>query len=99
MPTEDELQQVHLHSGTADTRGYRLEKRFRHSALQSDLFTPMSHAMMPPLAEEYKGGIDGDHAMLNEYGGQKLEVRVVEGGVKFAAVDQVRFPRLISDIY
>ncbi|KIM74473.1 hypothetical protein PILCRDRAFT_14379 [Piloderma croceum F 1598] len=75
-------------SGTADTRGYRLEKHFRHSALQSDLFTPMSHAMMPPLAEEYKGGIDSNHAMLNEYGGQKLEVRVIEGGVKFAAVDQ-----------
>jgi len=89
IPTEDELRQVKLHSERADSRGHRLEKRFGHPALNADLFTPMLHAkMMPLLAEVYKGRIDSDHAMLNEYGGQKAEAQVVEGGVKFAAVDQ-----------
>jgi len=41
MPTEDELRQVKLHSERADNKGHRLEKRFGHPALQSDLFTPM----------------------------------------------------------
>jgi hypothetical protein len=55
----------------------------------------MLHAkMMPLLAEVYKGRIDSDHAMLNEYGGQKTEAQIVEGGVKFAAVDQVGPPYL-----
>jgi hypothetical protein len=90
MPTEDELRQVQLHSERADNKGHRLEKRFGHPALQSDLFTPMLHAkMMPLLADVYKGRIASDHALLNEYGGQKLEAQVVEGGVRFAAVDQV----------
>jgi hypothetical protein len=47
--------------------------------------------MMPLLAEVYKGRIANDQAMLGEYGGQKLDAQVVEGGVKFAAVDQVCF--------
>jgi hypothetical protein len=47
--------------------------------------------MMLLLAEVYKGRIDSNHAMLNEYGGQKLEAQVVEGGVKFTAIDQVGF--------
>lgn len=55
-----------------------------------DLFTPMLHAkMMPLLADVYKGRIDGGHAQMNEYGGQKMEAQVIEAGVKFAAVDQV----------
>jgi calcium permeable stress-gated cation channel len=55
-----------------------------------ELFTPMLHAkMMPLLGEVYKGKIDSDHARLREYGGQKMEAQVVEGGVRFAAVDQV----------
>jgi len=48
--------------------------------------------MMLLLAEVYKGRIDSNHAILNEYGGQKLEAQIVEGGVKFATVDQVGFP-------
>jgi calcium permeable stress-gated cation channel len=95
MPTEEELHQVKTHSERADNRGHRLEKRFGHPALNVELFTPMLHAkMMPLLAEVYKGRIDSDHAMLNEYGGQKAEAQIVEGGVKFAAVDQVRLSPL-----
>jgi hypothetical protein len=90
MPTEGELRNIKLHSERGDTRGHRLEKRFGHPALQSDLFTPMLHSkMMPLLSEVYKGKIGSDYAQLNEYGGQKLEAQVVEGGVRFAAVDQV----------
>jgi hypothetical protein len=57
----------------------------------------MLHAkMMPLLAEVYKGRIDTEQAKLYEYGGQKLEAQVVEGGVKFAAVEHVSLPLLRS---
>ena len=57
----------------------------------------MLHAkMMPLLAEVYKGRIDTEQAKLYEYGGQKLEAQVVEGGVKFAAVAHVSLPLLRS---
>ena len=57
----------------------------------------MLHAkMMPLLAEVYKGRIDTEQAKLYEYGGQKLEAQVVEGGVKFAAVEHVSLPSLRS---
>ena len=92
MLTEDELRQVKLHLEHADNKGHRLEKRFGHPALQSDLFTPMLHAkMMPMLADVYKGRIASDHALLSEYGGQKMEAQIIEGGVRFTAVDQVCF--------
>lgn len=89
IPSEEELRQAKIHSERADHKGHRLEKRFGHPALQADLFTPLLHArMMPLLAEVYKGRIDRDQAMVGEYGGQKMDAQVVEGGVKFAAVDQ-----------
>ena len=51
----------------------------------------MLHAkMMPLLADVYKGRIANEQARLGEYGGQKLEAQVVEGGVRFAAVNHVR---------
>jgi len=45
--------------------------------------------MMPMLADVYKGRIASDHALLSEYGGQKMEAQTIEGGVRFAAVGQV----------
>lgn len=80
-----------VHSERADARGNRLEKRFGHPALHADLFTPMLHAkMMPLLSQVYRGKIGRDQAKLDEYGGQKMEAHLVEGGIKIAAIDQVR---------
>ena len=45
--------------------------------------------MMPLLSEVYHGRINSDHAKLDEYGGQKMEARIVPGGIKIAAIDQV----------
>ncbi|KAF4563229.1 hypothetical protein EYR40_007061 [Pleurotus pulmonarius] len=87
-PTEDELRLAKVHSERADHKGNRLEKRFGHPALHTDLFTPMLHAkMMPLLGEVYNGKIGKDEAALGEYGGQKMETQVVEG-IKIAAIDQ-----------
>lgn len=46
--------------------------------------------MMPLLSEVYKGRIESDQTRLGEYGGQKVNTQIVQAGVKFAAVDQVR---------
>ena len=92
MPTEDEIRSAKVHSEHADNRGNRLEKRFGHPALVTDLFTPMLHAkMMPLLSQVYHGNLGRDEAKLNEYGGQKLDAQVVPGGIKIAAISQVRF--------
>jgi hypothetical protein len=89
LPTEEELRLAKVHSERADNNGNRLEKRFGHPALQSDLFTPMLHAnMMPLLGQVYSGRIAQDQKKLNEYGGQKMETHVVSGGIKIAAIDQ-----------
>lgn len=89
-PTEAELREAKIHSERADARGNKLEKRFGHPALHAELFTPMLHAkMMPLLSQVYSGKISRDQTKLNEYGGQKVEAQVVEGGVKIAAIDQV----------
>lgn len=91
IPTEDEIRLARVHSERADARGNRLEKRFGHPALHMDLFTPMLHAkMMPLLSQVYQGKIGRDEAKMDEYGGQKLEAQVVPGGIKIAAVSQVR---------
>lgn len=56
-----------------------------------DLFTPMLHAkMMPLLSQVYQGRLGKDEAKMDEYGGQKLEAQVIPGGIKIAAVSQVR---------
>jgi calcium permeable stress-gated cation channel len=97
MPTEDEIRLAKVHSERADNRSNRLEKRFGHPALVTELFTPMLHAkMMPLLSEVYHGKLGRDEAMLNEYGGQKLEAQVVPGGIKIAAVSQVCSFHVIS---
>ncbi|KAL0570955.1 hypothetical protein V5O48_011012 [Marasmius crinis-equi] len=89
VPNEEELRLAKVHSERADHKGNRLEKRFGHPALHAELFTPMLHAkMMPLLSQVYKGKIGKDEAKLGEYGGQKMEAQVVEGGIKIAAIDQ-----------
>lgn len=90
IPTQDELREAKVHSSRADTRDHRLETRFGHPALRADLFTPMLHAkMMPLLRDVYKGKIGTDKAKLDEYGGRKMDTQVIEGGIKFAGIEQV----------
>ncbi|KAL0955754.1 hypothetical protein HGRIS_001969 [Hohenbuehelia grisea] len=89
IPTAEEFSEAKVHSARADVRGHRLEHRFGHPSLHSELFTPMLHAkMMPLLREVYKGRIsETEQGALKEYGGQKTEVQVVEG-IRVAAIQQ-----------
>ncbi|KAF9529713.1 hypothetical protein CPB83DRAFT_852038 [Crepidotus variabilis] len=88
-PTEDELRLAKVHSERADNKGNRLEKRFGHPALHTELFTPMLHKeMMHLLGQVYNGKISRDKAQLDEYGGQQMEAQVVPGGIRIAAIDQ-----------
>jgi calcium permeable stress-gated cation channel len=88
-PLEEELRAAKVHSERADLKGNRLERRFGHPSLHAELFTPMLHAkMMPLLGQVYNGKIGKDQAKLDEYGGQKMEAQVVEGGIKIAAIEQ-----------
>ncbi|KAG6841425.1 hypothetical protein C0991_011319 [Blastosporella zonata] len=89
LPSDDELRLARVHSERADARGNRLQRRFGHPALHTDLFTPMLHAkMMPFLSQVYQGRLGKEEAKLEEYGGQKLEAQVVPGGIKIAAISQ-----------
>lgn len=89
IPSEEEIRTAKVHSERADANGNRLEKRFGHPALHTDLFTPMLHAkMMPLLSQVYSGKIGKEQTKLDEYGGQKMEAQVVEGGIRIAAIDQ-----------
>ncbi|KAF8963690.1 hypothetical protein BDZ97DRAFT_1661438 [Flammula alnicola] len=89
-PTEEEIKVAKIHSERADATSNRLEKRFGHPALHTELFTPMLHKnMMPLLSQVYQGKIGNDHAKLDEYGGQNMEAQIVPGGIKIAAIDQV----------
>ncbi|THV05142.1 DUF221-domain-containing protein [Dendrothele bispora CBS 962.96] len=88
-PTEEELRLAKVHSERGDVKGNRLEKRFGHPALHAELFTPMLHAkMMPLLSQVYGGKIGSQETKLQEYGGQKMDAQIVEGGVKIAAISQ-----------
>ncbi|KAJ3828835.1 DUF221-domain-containing protein [Lentinula raphanica] len=88
-PTDEELRAAKVHSERSDHKGNRLERRFGHPALHMELFTPMLHAqMMPLLSQVYRGRIGKDQAKLDEYGGQKMEAQVIEGGIKIAAIEQ-----------
>jgi len=89
IPTEEEIREAKVYSERSDARGNRLERRFGHPALYTDLFTPMLHAkMMPFLAHVYQGKIGKDEAKLDEYGGQKMEAQIIPGGIKIAAITQ-----------
>src|SRR5438477_13188797 len=73
-PTDEEIRNARVHSERADNTGNRLERRFGHPALHMELFTPMLHSkMMHLLSEVYKGRINYEKAVLNEYGGQKMD--------------------------
>jgi hypothetical protein len=89
LPKDKEMAEAIVHSQRADSQGNRLEKRFGHPALQTDLFTPMLHAkMMPLLAQVYQGRLGHDTATMGEYGGQKMEAQIAPGGVRIAAIEQ-----------
>ena len=93
-PTPDELRLAKVHSERADLKGNRLEKRFGHPALHTELFTPMLHKnMMPLLGQVYGGKMASQDVKMDEYGGKKMEAQVVQGGIRIAAIDQVRFTR------
>ncbi|KAF9650988.1 DUF221-domain-containing protein [Thelephora ganbajun] len=88
IPSQDELAQAKVHSQRSDNNRNRLEKRFGHPALNSELFTPMVHANMAHLLPQvYNGKIESDKTRLGEYGGQKVEARFVQG-IRIAAIDQ-----------
>jgi hypothetical protein len=88
IPSQDELAQAKVHSQRSDNNRNRLEKRFGHPALNSDLFTPMVHANMAHLLPQvYNGKIENDNTRLGEYGGQKVQAQLVQG-IKIAAIDQ-----------
>ncbi|KAI0645179.1 DUF221-domain-containing protein [Trametes meyenii] len=89
IPTEEELREAKVHSQRGDTVGNRLEKRFGHPALHSELFTPMVHANMTALLPQvYHGKIQNVQTKLDEMGGQATDARVVAGGIKIAAVEE-----------
>ncbi|KAF9501406.1 DUF221-domain-containing protein [Pleurotus eryngii] len=84
-PTEEELRDALVHSAKADVRGHRLEHRFGHPSLHTELFTPMLHArMMPLLSEVYNGKISEAEKKNGE---EKETVRLIEG-LTIAAVNQ-----------
>ncbi|KAH8087807.1 DUF221-domain-containing protein [Cristinia sonorae] len=89
IPNEQELRAAQVHSKRADNAGNRLERRFGHPALTSDLFTPMLHAnQMTLLPQVFSGKIGNTKTKLDEYGGTKMEARVVAGGIKIAGIEQ-----------
>ncbi|KAL1745047.1 hypothetical protein HDZ31DRAFT_37333 [Schizophyllum fasciatum] len=90
-PTPDELRLAKVHSERADTKGNRLEKRFGHPALHTELFTPMLHKnMMPLLGQVYGGKMAQQDVKMDEYGGKKMEAQVFQGGIRIAAIDQAQ---------
>jgi calcium permeable stress-gated cation channel len=89
VPTESEIRNARVHSERGDIKGHRLEKRFGHPALHTELFTPMLHAnLMPFLAQIYSGRLGSEQTKLGEYGGQQMDARVLPGGIRIAGIDQ-----------
>ncbi|KAG8852941.1 hypothetical protein FRB96_008460 [Tulasnella sp. 330] len=87
IPSRKELAESKQHSGRADNNGGRLEKRFGHPALHSNLFTPMLHAkMMPLLSQVYQGRLGHEKTEMAEYDGLKMEAQVAPGGIRIAAI-------------
>ena len=90
MPSQEELREAQVHSRRHDASRNRLEKRFGHPALHSDLFTPMVHANMTNLLSQvYSGKVSNSHTKLDEMGGQSTNA-VVAGGIKIAGIQEVR---------
>ena len=80
-----------MHSQRNDNARNRLEKRFGHPALHSELFTPMVHANMTGLLSQvYHGKIKNVQTKVGDMGGQSMEAHVVAGGIKIAGIEEVR---------
>jgi len=78
-----------LHSERHDNTAGKLEKRFGHPALHSELFTPLLHAkMMPLLSQVYQGRLGHERRSLAEYAGQKMEAQIAPGGLRIAGIEE-----------
>ncbi|KAH9944775.1 DUF221-domain-containing protein [Amylocystis lapponica] len=89
IPSDEELRLAHVHSKRSDNVGNKLEKRFGHPALHAELFTPMVHAHMTHLLSEvFTGKIANVQTKLDDFGGSKIDARVVAGGVTIAGIEQ-----------
>ncbi|KAG8907252.1 hypothetical protein FRB99_004946 [Tulasnella sp. 403] len=87
VPDQNEIATSRIYSERADNKGGRLEKRFGHPALHSELFTPLLHAkMMPLLPQVYHGRLGVESKALAEYAGQKMEAQVAPGGIRIAGI-------------
>ncbi|CAE6492579.1 unnamed protein product [Rhizoctonia solani] len=85
VPEEDEIARTRVHKQDAKTG--RLEARFGHPSLHTELFTPMVHSNMTRLLEQvYQGRMAKDQTRMEEYGGKKVDVAVLPSGLKFASV-------------
>lgn len=90
-PTPDEIAMSKLHSERADGAAGKLEKRFGHPALHSELFTPLLHAkMMPLLPQVYHGRLGHERTSVAGYAGQKMEAQIAPGGIRIAGIEEVR---------
>jgi hypothetical protein len=88
LPTEAEIRDAKQHN--KDVRKNMLSNRFGHPALHADLFTPMVHAnQVALLSQVYAGKTSSTRTKMQEMGGQKVDA-VMSGGIKFAAIQQVR---------
>ena len=90
VPTEAELRDAQVHSTRGNIEENRLEKRFGHPALHSELFTPMLHdEMMPLLAQVYSRRRDAEETNVGEYGGDKqTNAQILPSGIRTAGIDQ-----------
>ncbi|CUA66982.1 putative protein C354,08c [Schizosaccharomyces pombe 972h-] [Rhizoctonia solani] len=85
VPEQDEIARTQVHR--QDAKKGRLESRFGHPSLHTELFTPMVHSNMTHLLEQvYQGRMAKEQTRMEEYGGKKVAVSVLPSGLKFASV-------------
>ncbi|KAJ7188651.1 hypothetical protein C8R46DRAFT_1055401 [Mycena filopes] len=85
LPDEDELRAAHIHSTRSDAVKQKLQNRFGHPSLHSELFTPMVHAdQMHLLRQVYGGKIE---ETTEEGKGARANVEVLDG-LRIAAIPQ-----------
>ncbi|CAA7260523.1 unnamed protein product [Cyclocybe aegerita] len=64
-PRHEELTRAIIHSEDSDQGGNKLEQRYAHPCLQTELFCPMVHAKsLPLLRRMYKGKLKQDQRIL-----------------------------------
>ncbi|KAJ3514492.1 hypothetical protein NLJ89_g2352 [Agrocybe chaxingu] len=94
-PRHEDLTRAIIHSEDSDQGGNKLEQRYTHPCLQTELFCPMVHAKaLPLLRQMYKGKFKHDQRILTRSVEQKFRKRedvdseeVLEG-ITFAPVDE-----------